>query len=249
MNVDTLIRQLTLQIEEQLSSKVLATEIFTIPFSTLEISYLPVLKKRMDILMKMLLTSFQSGVFTTPDQLASILMVEELFINDLTKQMEKSKLIELDEVYKLTAKGEGQLKEGIYEEQMPVETIEMLYSTLHEQLFSIDIDTLELEHDLPEPLANFEDDQDITFDEAMLTTSIQKHLQDNESELIVQEIENIETVELYDFPYILFICHDEKIDRLYSRAYNIYTNEWDDGVAKFMDKEQLIHWRAQYLST
>lgn len=247
MNIDTLIRQLTMEIEQQLSSKVLDKRQFTLPYSTVEVSYLPILKKRMDILMKMLLTSFKTGSFSNIEQLASILMVEPLFINDLTKQMEHSHLVVFEENYQLTVKGEQQLKDGIYEEQMPTATTELFYSTLHAQFFNINPENLDLELDLPEPLSYFEDDTDIEFNEETVRQAIQQQLSDEESELIVQDIESINTVELYDFPYILFICYDEKNDRLYSRAYNIYTNEWDDAVSKFMDTKELVDWRQKYL--
>lgn len=86
-------KQLTMQIEQQLEAKVLDVKEFTIPYSIVNVQYIPIIKKRMDILMKMLLTSYESGIFTKTEQLASILMVEPLFINDLTRQMERSKLI------------------------------------------------------------------------------------------------------------------------------------------------------------
>ena len=236
-----------MQIEQQLEVKVLAVEQFTIPYSIVEVNYVPILKKRMDILMKMLLTSFQSGAFTKTEQLASILMVEPLFINDLTRQMESSKLITLDDSYSLTAKGKSQLEQGIYEEQMPIAVMELVYSPLHEQFFAIDAESLELEGDLPEPLHYFENEQDVTLNEELVSAAIQQQLQEDGSDLVVQSIDAMDVVELYDFPVLLFICYDAKNDRLFSRAFNIYINEWDDDIGKFLDLKELTNWRKQYI--
>lgn len=236
----TLQKQLTMQIEQQLEAKVLDVQQFTIPYAIIDITYTPMIKKRMDILMKMLLTSYQSGQFTNSEQLASILQVEALFINDLTRQMEHSKLIIVDETMTLTAKGEEQLKQGVYEEQLPVAQIELMYSSLHDQLFAINIDDLELLDDLPEPLANVEERLP---EEAPMLEAITKHLKLQHNDQHVQSIEQAEQVELYDFPIALFICFDQKNDRYFSRAYNLYVHEWDDTIASTMDRQHVTQWR------
>lgn len=240
-------KQLSMQIEQQLEAKILAKKDFTIPYSVVQVTYTPIIKKRMDILMKMLLTSYRSGAFTDAEQLASILMVEPLFINDLTRQMEKSKLISTDESYSLTAKGESQLKQGIYEEQLPDATVELFYSKLHECFFTFDIDTIELEDDLPDPLQYLETEEQLQLNEKNAIETVQQLLQEVENEQLVQSIHEMEEVELYDFPVKLFICYDRKTDRLFSRAYNIYLNEWDDSISSYLDKQEVVQWRSNYL--
>ena len=243
---DILKKQLTMQIEQQLEAKVVHVKDFTIPYSIVNVSYIPIIKKRMDILMKMLLTSFESGAFTKTEQLASILMVEPLFINDLTRQMERSKLILNDESYTLTEKGKEQLRQGIYEEQLPEETIELVYSALHEKFFAIDVDEIELNDDLPDPTHYFEDDEDVELNEGSVVKAIEQHLKEEESERFLASVEAFEVVELYDFPIMLFVCYDQKADRYFSRAFNLYINEWDEMVAKFFDEKEVVEWRKAF---
>ena len=126
-------RHLINELENKHDAKVIHTKENSFPVFTTTVSYYPIQKTPMDILMKMMLIAFQKAPIKATDVLANILLVEPLFIEDLTSKMRQAHLIEMaeGEPYKLTSKGLGQLEAGIFEEQLELVTEEVYYSAHH----------------------------------------------------------------------------------------------------------------------
>ena len=90
MELATLQKQLAAQLTQMDGAKIVHETSFCIPVHAFKVTYHPVLKKPMDILMKMMLISFQTGVFRDGETLADVLLVEPLFINDLLNKINKN---------------------------------------------------------------------------------------------------------------------------------------------------------------
>ena len=65
----------------------------------LKLSYQTVMRTKMDILMKMMLIAFEKAKIATAEELSDILLVEQLFINDLIDKMSRAGVIEKREGY------------------------------------------------------------------------------------------------------------------------------------------------------
>src|SRR4051812_23907038 len=79
-----------------------------------DVSFSRVKRSKMDILMKMMLLTFGQAEIRRAANLSELLLVEELFITDLLKKMQRMGLIKLEkQSYNLTSKGDEQLKTGI----------------------------------------------------------------------------------------------------------------------------------------
>ena len=227
-------------------AKIIHEKGFCIPVHTLKVTYHPVLKKPMDILMKMLLKAFSTGVFKDGETIADVLLVEPLFVNDLLVTMEKSALIHFDEVYTLTAKGKQQLADGVYEEQLDVMTDLLQYSPLHERFLAGDIeDVLEFD-EFPEEVL---DSQATIQVSEQVIIDVLNEVQDDEEELqtFVTEVVEHEDIQINDVPCLAFICHDVGQDRLFARVYNTLSNEWDPVLEDVLHQLERAQWRELYL--
>lgn len=96
---------------------------YAIPIHTLEVKYHPVMRNVMDILMKMMLISFEKAKLKNVELLAEILLVELLFIHDLTNKMLRLGMIVKEQEFALTAKGKAQLESGILKRNLKKQVI------------------------------------------------------------------------------------------------------------------------------
>lgn len=242
MDNDKLIEQLSNELKQTLNCSIIETKMVSIPFHSFDVTYYPIIKKRMDILMKMLLTAAKTNGFKDAVELSDVLHVETLFINDLLSQMKRSHLIEQEDMIALTAKGEKQLAEGVYEEQLDLETSILLYSPVHEAYFSEDV----------EDLLEFEEELELVLEESSLQIvdeAICEKLQDEKREqdpsIHVLAYEEIVEKQIYDLPFLVFICYEQKGERYFMRVHNYVTNEWDEVAERFLQKEKLAEWRPK----
>ena len=234
MELATLQKQLAAQLTQMDGAKIVHETSFCIPVHAFKVTYHPVLKKPMDILMKMMLISFQTGVFRDGETLADVLLVEPLFINDLLNKMIKTSLVEKADTLQLTAKGEKQLTEGVYEEELDAVSDILQYSPLHESFLKGDMeDVLEFD-EFPEELsyaAGIEVGQE----------------EDDELKTYVTSIIASEEIQINDVPCLAFILHDTKTDTLFARIFNTLTNEWDPVLEDVLHKNERPTWKEKYM--
>ena len=248
MELATLQKQLGSQLTQMDGAKIVHETSFCIPVHAFKVTYHPVLKKPMDILMKMMLISFKTGAFKDGETLADVLLVEPLFINDLLKKMEKTGLVSKEETLQLTAKGEEQLGEGVYEEELDAVSDILQYSPLHRRFLPGDIEEVLDFDEFPEELsyaaglevAELEEQQMID-----LLTGMQED--DDELKTFVTSILSTEELQINDVPCLAFIVHDTKTDMLHARVYNTLTNEWDEALEDVLHANERAAWKEKYL--
>ncbi|MEK4425459.1 nucleoside-diphosphate sugar epimerase [Solibacillus sp. FSL K6-1523] len=220
---------------------------YSIPVHTLEVSYHPVVRNAMDILMKMMLLSFQKAKLQSPAILADILLVEPLFIHDLTNKMMHLHMIEKDEHYTLTTKGLAQLQAGIFEEELPLVSRHLQYSALHKDVLQGDIEALLDIEQFPDSFPYMESEEIGALDEAMLIEHLQTLEQENELaedevQTFITSIHATESIQINDVPVLCFVLYDQKEERHEVRVYNTLTNEWDVEVASVVFMHEKETW-------
>lgn len=236
-----LIEQLERELTQTLDCEVKKVELFALPVHTIDVAFSPILKKRMDILMKILLSAVKSGQFQTVQELSEMLHVEALFVTDLLEQMVRSKLIlVLDGFYTLTENGEKQLAEGVYEEQLEEEVVSLLYSPVHDGYFRDEVEDMPELEELVESLI---EESELTIYEEAICDVLQEMKREVDPSIYVLAIGEATERQIHDIPYVGFVCYDRKADRYFIRAHSFLTNEWDDVAEGYLTKEKLVEWK------
>lgn len=96
--MQSLQKRLEKEIYQNSKVKIMESLNWCVPVHTIEVEYKRVKRTKMDVLMKMMLISFQKANINTSAQLSELLMVEQLFIDDLIEVMRKSGLIEKEKL-------------------------------------------------------------------------------------------------------------------------------------------------------
>lgn len=222
----------------------------SVPVHTLEVSYHPVQRSVMDILMKMMLISYERATLNNADILADILLVEPLFIEDLTNKMMNLGMLEKSETgsIQLTAKGRLQKEQGVFEEQLPLQTEQLYYSPTHAQFMTGDIESFAELEELP-ALSPYAQEALGTFDEPALIdylTQLQPIPREDEPQTFVTEMEQLDSVQVNDIPLLQFICYDEKNERYFVKVWNSLQNEWDERMEELITANERTKWLSQY---
>ncbi|MEK4699725.1 nucleoside-diphosphate sugar epimerase [Solibacillus sp. FSL R7-0668] len=232
MDLQSLTEKLQQQILQQNDVTIEKQINYAIPVHTIEVKYHPVIRNAMDILMKMMLVSFNKARLTNAELLADILLVEPLFIHDLTNKMLRLGMIKKEEFYLLTAKGEAQLASGIFEEELDETSYFVQYSPLHEAILEGDLEQFEELEQFPEVFPTIYSDEIVAVDEAMLIQYIHQQLSDqpladDEVSTTITSIVSSDSVQINDVPVICFIAHQKAENHQFARVYNTLTGEWD----------------------
>ena len=240
------------QLENQYDAKVTQLKEQSFPVFQVELTYYPLKKTPMDILMKMMLISFQKAPIKTVSVLANILLVEPLFIEDLTEKMTHASLITKNEegTFMLTEKGVEQLSAGIFEERLDMTTETLYYSAIHASIVTGDFEQLEELDVLPEPL-DYSEDQITTINEENVCRFLENSYnlddiaveqQDSASQVFVSTLENVEIGAITDIPITLFILREQKTDRYFARVFNHVTNDFDEQLADYVTLHEKASW-------
>ena len=125
------------ELQHDFNVKVMDSLSWSLPIHSIEIGYQTIKRTKMDILMKMMLISFQKAEIASAEELSDILLVEQLFINDLVNKMSRTRLVEKrGGSFALTEAGEQQLENGVFEHEPESGTKKALYSPHHEAFLS-----------------------------------------------------------------------------------------------------------------
>lgn len=221
---------------------------FAIPLHTVEVKYNPVIRSAMDILMKMMLITFKKTPVKDVELVAGILFVEPLFIKDLTDKMVKIGLLNFDEFYQLTFKGEQQLSSGIFEDELEETTQILQYSALHQQYLQGDLEEV-LELDEFPPVLQYAKEQieEITVDSTIkYLQSNQLEIEEDEQQTFITSINETNIVQINDIPCLQYILYDPSEDRYFTRIFNVFTNRWDETLENLLQQNEITQWRDQY---
>lgn len=242
------------ELQQNQNIKIVKTDEWCIPIRTVEVTYEPVRRSTMDVLMTMLLMSIQEADFANAQELSELLLVDPLFIEDLVSLMSRVSLIEQTEgFYRLTSKGQQQLERGIFEEELDVEIANLYYSPCHLAFLAVDEDNMEEYDDLPElyRYVDEEAEKQEHFEEALLIEALQQE-DDKEagagaSQKIISRIVQTDAKQINDIPCLEFVLHNKEQDTLFVRVWNALLNQWDSHLEQQLTEKEQLKWREQYL--
>ncbi|GAE46254.1 winged helix-turn-helix domain-containing protein [Mesobacillus boroniphilus] len=113
--MDKLKKQLHANLLKNPAVQIKKSVIWQFPMTIYTVAFYRVKRSKMDILIKMMLLTFEKTQIRRAANLSQLLLVEELFIEDLLKKMQRTGLITLEKgSYKLTSRGQEQLKTGLW---------------------------------------------------------------------------------------------------------------------------------------
>lgn len=245
------LQQLKQQLEKEMKGTIVHTDIWCLPMHTYEITYQPIEKKTMDILMKILLFSFQTSTFENAEELSDILLVEPLFIEDLMRKMQKNGLLAREnKVYQLTEKGKQQFAQGVFEEELDPVTVELLYSPTHSNIFHGDIEKVLDYDDFPDQLYRYMKNEEETLNQEFFINEIQKMYLDSmdESEQEIKSILSLEKVQINDVPCIELIIWNNEKKEFFPRVWNTLLNNWDEFLEKEIFEKEKLEWFEKFQS-
>ncbi|WP_096200390.1 hypothetical protein [Bacillus sp. FJAT-45350] len=217
-----------------------------LPVQRLDVAFQRVRKAQMDILMKMMLLTFEEAEIRRAANLAEILLVEELFITDLLEKMVRTGLIQLQHsTYKLTTKGKEQLISGIVEEELEEEETELLYSPSHDELWQeLTLSFADVE-DLTE--YRYASNQGLIEPSRIMQVLAESRngLDENGFQTVVSEITSFEQQVEEQIPCIEFQMYNKEQDIFYARVWNTLLQHWDDTLEKQIEEHEMVKWRDE----
>lgn len=245
-------QKLTRQLLQNNKVKLLNKSQWCIPCQSLEVAYTPVKRVTMDVLMKMLLLTFQQMPTSDCEEIAQLLHVELLFIEDLVKDLLVARLIDREtQGYNLTEKGHQQLQEGIFEQQQPLDKQTLLYSVVHQKFLAIQLEDIEEYDELPALYRHVSEQvEEVTWDETQLTEAI-NHIRsvpdDPKVQTIITNIADVKKIQIVDLPCIEFVLYNTETDVLYVRVWNTILRQWDEILEQHITERDIVSLRTSYL--
>ncbi|WP_066255872.1 hypothetical protein [Neobacillus drentensis] len=220
-----------------------------LPVRTYNVSFKPVKRSKMDILMKMMLLTFEQTEIRRAANLSELLLVEELFIADLLVKMQRMGLIRLEkESYKLTSKGQEQVKTGIMLEEMKEESTVLSYSPVHDEFWP------EMAEHLPEtteelPLFRYANNQDHINEDRILQVLAEREngLDENGFQTVVADVNSFDLQKVEQIPCLEFQIYNKEQDIFYARVWNTWRGRWDNTLEKQIEEKEGLEWREKWI--
>lgn len=250
--MEQLIKRLQKEIARTHDAALVDTVQWTVPMQRLTVTYAPVERLSMDILMKMLLMAFHELHVTALEQISELLAVEHLFVADLTETLLRNELVIREEngVYTLTPRGQRQLADGVLEDALNEQTQSVLYSALHDAYFTENADAL-LDMELPEPYEYVEEPSitEPTVQHDVLLPLLQQHHDTNaDMKTYVTSIKEARVTDIIEVPCIAFVLYNEHDDAFSARVWNTLLNRYDDVLETHYREHAITVWRNTLLT-
>lgn len=248
MELYSLQKSLELELTKNSKASILQSETWCVPVHTLNITYKPVIRTKMDILMKMLFISLKDTKFESSEQISEILLVEQLFVEDLLSKMKKTGLIaKVDSFFQLTEKGHNQFAKGIFEEEQEEASSELLYSPTHISFLNGDIEEVLEFEDFPEQIFRYQiQNNNLDFDDDLIIQELQSQNEDIDEAVekqFITTIDSVENIQVNDVPCIEFLLYDEEKDFFFPRVWNTLTAKWDEKLENLIQENEKSTWR------
>ncbi|MCL7745609.1 hypothetical protein [Halalkalibacter alkaliphilus] len=247
--MDKVMKRLQASLLENPAVQIKESAMWYVPVETVDVTFKRVKRSKMDILMKMILLAVEQTDIRRAANLSEMLLVEELFIADLMEKMKRTGLIRLERsIYKLTTKGQEQLKTGIVEEELEEEGAELFYSSTHDEFFP------ESNSSLPEviegwKLYRYAEIQDINDKDRIfhVLSEQENGLDENGFQAVVSELISFGQQTVNHVPCLEFQLYNKEQDIYYARVWNTWLEHWDDTLEKQIEEHERIEWRRKWI--
>jgi len=244
--------RLTKELQQDFNVKLMGSLSWSLPVNSIEIVYQTVIRTKVDILMKMMLIAFGKADIATAEELSDILLVEQLFINDLINKMSRTGVIEKREgFYSLTDVGIRQFKTGIFVHEPEIGSSQALYSPCHQTFLNGEIKNIAYEEKEVYHLKSDIDDWSVaTLEDSVLIDELKAMgvaSGEGNVQIVVSEIVSASDIEVDLVPCIEFHLYNEAEDLFYARVWNTLSEHWDETLEAQLNEKERKKWREIYL--
>lgn len=251
MDIKSLEKRLTEELQTNFNVKILDSACWNLPIYPIEITFQTVKKTTMDILMKMMLMTFKQATIETTEQLSELLLVEQIFIDDLTSKMLATKLIEKNgDYYSLTKSGDKQLKAGIYEHERVHQTKKLPYSPFHQAFMDGQIESVLYEGELFRYADELKDWDGTSLENSIMINALENSgvvSNDGNVQVIISQVESSLTLDLKLIPCLEFRLYNASKDIVYARVWNTLVSGWDEKLEEQLNDQERKVWQERYL--
>lgn len=245
--MDKLTKHLRSVLLENRAIQIKKSVIWHLPVITFDVEFKRVKRSKMDILMKMMMLTFEQADIRRAANLSELLLVEELFIADLLKKMQQIGLVRLEKgSYRLTSKGQMQLKSGIIVEEMEEESSLLSYSSVHDQFWP------EMTEPFPKtneevPPFRYANNQNLINADRILQVLAESEngLEENGFQTVVAEVTRFEQQNVEHIPCLEFQLYNKEHDIFYARVWNTWLKRWDETLEKQIEEKERLEWRER----
>ncbi len=223
---------------------------WALPAVRLAVSYTTVEKTTMDILMKMILLTLKQLPVGKGSEIAGMLGVDPLFVDDLLLMMERDGLARHNNSWSITEKGTDQLEAGLYihaEEQ--VKSV-LTYCPLLQEFYEVaelSSDSGAVESFRYATDAGLFDSAAVPRDRlsAFLGAALETGNTADRTKVIsgIAEVMVVGTAAVPCFEYRLY---DETKDMLFARVWNTAAEQWDGRLEEIILAAERTEWRKRY---
>lgn len=251
--MEELKRRLTKELQQDFNVKILESLPWGLPVHSIEIAYQTVKRTQMDILMKMMLLAFQTEEITDAEELSDILLVEQLFINDLIDKMARTGVLEnKGDSFTLTETGIQQLDSGIFAHEPEGGAKKALYSPCHQAFLTGDMEELSSDEG-QETYRYHEEFADWTVKSLAKTDAIAAlqllgvESSEGDAQIVISKIVSATNVQTDAVPCLEFRLYNKAEDVLYARVWNTLLGHWDKTLEEQLNEQERKAWREKYL--
>lgn len=243
--MDELNKKLRSKLLENPAVQIKKEVIWQFPVTIYTVAFHSVKRSKMDILMKMMLLTFEQAQIRRAANLSQLLLVEELFIEDLLKKMKRMGLITLEKgSYRLTSRGHEQLNTGIMEEELAEESTVLSYSPIHDEFWP------EMTEPLPEPdgklpLYRYGNHENILEKDRILQVLAASRNGEVEDgfQTVVAAVNSVDQQKVEHIPCLEFQLYNKEQDKFYARVWNTLHKRWDETFEKQIEETERLVWR------
>ena len=240
--MDKLKKQLHANLLKNPAVQIKKSLIWQFPVTIYTVAFYRVKRSKMDILMKMMLLTFEKTQIRRAANLSQLLLVEELFIEDLLKKMQRTGLITLEKgSYKLTSRGHEQLKTGIMEEELAEESTVLSYSMIHDEFWPEMTEPLP-ETDVELPLYRYGNHQNILKKDRILQVLAERGNGEEEDgfQTVVAAVNSYDQQNVEHIPCLEFQLYNKEQDKFYARVWNTLLQRWDETFEKQIEEKERL---------
>lgn len=251
--MDELKHRLTKELQQDFNVKILESLSWSLPVHTIKIAYQTVKRTQMDILMKMMLLAFQTEEIHDAEELSEILLVEQLFINDLIDKMSRTGVLDnKGSSFTLTEAGIQQLDSGIFVHEPEDDSKKALYSPCHEAFLTGNIDEISTDEGLETYRYHqeFVDWSVKSLDKTEAIDALQSlgaEFKEGDAQIVISKILSATNVQTDAVPCLEFRLYNKAEDVLYARVWNALLGHWDKTLEVQLNEQERKVWRDKYL--
>lgn len=240
-------QRLVQELNQNPNIKIVKSEEWFLPVKSIEITFQTVKRSKMDILMKMMLITFQKASIESIEELSDMLLVEPLFIKDLVDKMLRTEMVgKVAGVFELKKTGLMQLEAGIFISEEETEVKSVLYSPSHEGFLKG-----QMKNKSNEKLKEFRyarTNRKERFAESELLEILQSMGVENEvgqTQITVERITSAIEIEHEEVPCLEFRLHHTVENFVYVRVWNCLLMEWDKTIETELNEKERKKWHKE----